>query len=789
MVLAKAVTDHDSANQETKFVQDAVTQLLKARHVLKCSYVYGYYLEETGYKKPIFEFMQTELEECTETLSEMVARPYLRTPRTKIVQTAHLVQRKRHEFVTAIAKGLVPPDTSPASRKKRKMFSVEIDEDTKKALIASLQDDPGNLWVKDPSGKHKNVSALLDWPEESDESDSENASPSKFGVSCLKMTDEVDVNQTDVAGLVVTGKCSRVGCLHQCARNPRTGELHEHCTMKCMHLDRLESELGIDMSFQSNAEYFTDYHMDLLRALEMSRLQFLREMGSLHPGSGERSARSPIPSPRLSPCLSQCGPRHASAGSDVDLHMSDSLTITEPLPPQGRNRVASAFIAYPQSLSSSSQINGSENFYTVSNDAELQRALEISRLSLQEEERELCLAIELSMKDPGVMSTLKSVSQPQLDYFISSCSTPPAWLSQSRTSEDLNQSRTDTVASVASVTSSGVATDSSAAQAATVWATRCHQTTEASSPRTTDLCTAKKKNVCGNASDESFECTRRSVNLSGKTNRFGVIKDLSVANIHTTDHDKTQDFAGKDFSQIFGKYVIPGEMEIENVFEPRPPHPELSPVPTTRDKCIFTQNETVSMVDPWQQMPSAARDFRITKLPRPQFRSWKEGARSYNRHCHCPVGNFCGCCGESDTDDPLRGETARRKSSQGLEFASGFVKKNSSGKDVMLSSERAAIQECLDPADIVISSEILESLLQGAEGYDSSKCPTRGYNSAADESLAFPGDEVDEMLPLPPPPEDLLVDAEATVAYHERPVQPFVSQDADADGDKDAVFV
>ena len=48
----------DTANVETKFVEDAVHQLLKARHVLKCSYVYGYYLEETGYKKPIFEFMQ-----------------------------------------------------------------------------------------------------------------------------------------------------------------------------------------------------------------------------------------------------------------------------------------------------------------------------------------------------------------------------------------------------------------------------------------------------------------------------------------------------------------------------------------------------------------------------------------------------------------------------------------------------------------------------------------------------------------------------------------------------------
>jgi len=43
-----------------------------------------------------------------------------------------------------------------------------------------MQNDPANPWVKDPSGKHTNVSALLDWPEESDESDSEVTSPSKF---------------------------------------------------------------------------------------------------------------------------------------------------------------------------------------------------------------------------------------------------------------------------------------------------------------------------------------------------------------------------------------------------------------------------------------------------------------------------------------------------------------------------------------------------------------------------------------------------------------------------------
>jgi len=71
MILAKAVIDHDSALQETKFVQDAVTQLLKARHVLRCSYVYGYYLEETGYKKPIYEFMQV-VPRCVKDLVTLV---------------------------------------------------------------------------------------------------------------------------------------------------------------------------------------------------------------------------------------------------------------------------------------------------------------------------------------------------------------------------------------------------------------------------------------------------------------------------------------------------------------------------------------------------------------------------------------------------------------------------------------------------------------------------------------------------------------------------------------------
>ena len=56
----------------------------------------------------------------TEKLSEMIARPYLRTPRSLIIQTTALARRKRHEFVRAVSKGLVPPETPPSQRRSRK---------------------------------------------------------------------------------------------------------------------------------------------------------------------------------------------------------------------------------------------------------------------------------------------------------------------------------------------------------------------------------------------------------------------------------------------------------------------------------------------------------------------------------------------------------------------------------------------------------------------------------------------------------------------------------------------
>ena len=86
-------TGVESSQKNTKFYEDGVWELLKARTCLCGSYAYGYFMEEEAtsevtasgmafhQRKRVFEMMQNELEEITERLSEMIARPYLRTSR------------------------------------------------------------------------------------------------------------------------------------------------------------------------------------------------------------------------------------------------------------------------------------------------------------------------------------------------------------------------------------------------------------------------------------------------------------------------------------------------------------------------------------------------------------------------------------------------------------------------------------------------------------------------------------------------------------------------------------
>ncbi|KAF5274146.1 hypothetical protein FQR65_LT04544 [Abscondita terminalis] len=197
----------ESGEKGTKFVEDGVRELLKARRVLCGSYVYGYYLEDDGYNKTIFEFMQNELEEVTEKLSEMIARPYLRTPKSVIMQTSALARRKRHEFVRAVAQGLIPPETPPTQRKQQKRSVRRL----------GYPYSETNTWLKDSEWEGY----------DSDENNQDRASRSQ-------------------------------------SRDSLTGKDHQ-CGLQC----NLKScgDFGLP----------SDYNMELIIALEMSRLQMIED--------------------------------------------------------------------------------------------------------------------------------------------------------------------------------------------------------------------------------------------------------------------------------------------------------------------------------------------------------------------------------------------------------------------------------------------------------------------------------------------------------------------------------
>ncbi|XP_050293473.1 ankyrin repeat and IBR domain-containing protein 1-like [Anthonomus grandis grandis] len=209
----------EAIESSTRFIEDGVRELLKARRVLCGSYAYGYYLEDDGYNRHIFEFMQNELEEITEKLSEMIARPYLRTPKAVIVQTSTLTRRKRHEFVRAVAQGLIPPETPPTLRKrKRKLVSnLHCSTHIPEVHVSFPQNDleDTSTWIKD-----------CDWPGDYD-------------------TDE----ETDLS---VTLK-------RMISRSP----IREH-------------ECGLLCSSQGCGTR-PDYNVELIIALEMSRLQMIED--------------------------------------------------------------------------------------------------------------------------------------------------------------------------------------------------------------------------------------------------------------------------------------------------------------------------------------------------------------------------------------------------------------------------------------------------------------------------------------------------------------------------------
>ncbi|XP_028316968.1 ankyrin repeat and IBR domain-containing protein 1-like isoform X2 [Gouania willdenowi] len=115
--LSRAFICREGTPPDTRFIEDGVSELLKTRRVLKCSYPYGFFLQQGSTQKEIFELMQTDLEMVVEDLAQKVNRPYLRTPRHKIVSAARLVQQKRQEFLASVARGVAPNDSPEPPRR------------------------------------------------------------------------------------------------------------------------------------------------------------------------------------------------------------------------------------------------------------------------------------------------------------------------------------------------------------------------------------------------------------------------------------------------------------------------------------------------------------------------------------------------------------------------------------------------------------------------------------------------------------------------------------------------
>ncbi|XP_065294632.1 ankyrin repeat and IBR domain-containing protein 1-like isoform X1 [Dermacentor albipictus] len=303
------------------FLGDAVWELLRARRILCGSYAYGYYMQDEGYGKTVFELLQHDLEEATKVLSDMLSSPRLRVSHRTIVESAERVLRKREEFLKAIARGLVPPETPPSTRRTRRrryptVFGLDPPEDEQLmlALLESIGDGPmAEPWVKDARGCHANLAALFDWPRD----------PSTTGSSSSDTDDE----DRKSALIRAVGVCSREGCTRPRARNPRTQKLHEYCSLRCQ-TKHSNQEL-------QQGRHEIDFSMDLMIALELSRMQMIEDQRRFEcgcnsePPVNDAASAVPLQSTRPSspaPCCSS-GDEHLAL-SPAHSSTSDSSHIT-----------------------------------------------------------------------------------------------------------------------------------------------------------------------------------------------------------------------------------------------------------------------------------------------------------------------------------------------------------------------------------------------------------------------------------------------------------------------------
>eukprot|EP00731_Ephydatia_muelleri_P020266 Em0012g1091a len=87
--------------EDLSFIEDAICQLYITRRAVMCSYGYGFFIEDAKWQD-VFDRMQGELEEATEALAQVVARPNLRAPRAKIIQLTKDTRTKKKQLIDCI---------------------------------------------------------------------------------------------------------------------------------------------------------------------------------------------------------------------------------------------------------------------------------------------------------------------------------------------------------------------------------------------------------------------------------------------------------------------------------------------------------------------------------------------------------------------------------------------------------------------------------------------------------------------------------------------------------------
>ena len=273
-------------SEDDRFLTDATIEMIRSRKILCGAAVYGYYLEDHGYNKAIFEYMENNLNNLCNRLSEIIASDFLRNTRKFIIDLTKQLKNKRLTFLTAVSKGLVPPETPPGMRNHQKRHCLpgvmaldsmeslynpceENDKLLNEAIISSLSNyNDKNSWIQDKNGRHNNIYTIYDWPDDChiDYCDCKR-DPTMSNVPISDCTNTSKPNQTDPE------TCSYMFCSNPKAKNMRTGKRHEFCSLKCKYLSE-----GIDL-FDENVDFSSKYDpsMDLLIALEMSKLSFEEE--------------------------------------------------------------------------------------------------------------------------------------------------------------------------------------------------------------------------------------------------------------------------------------------------------------------------------------------------------------------------------------------------------------------------------------------------------------------------------------------------------------------------------